>query len=45
MAALNGVLNFLWLPSQPFWGVVLIAIDVLVIWALATTSQAAVARS
>jgi hypothetical protein len=31
--------------QQPFWGIVLIAIDVLVIWALATTGQAAAARS
>jgi hypothetical protein len=30
---------------QPFWAIVLIAIDVLVIWALATTGQAAAARS
>jgi len=45
LAVLNGVLNFMWLPSQPFWGIVLIAIDVLVIWALATTGQTAAARS
>ncbi len=45
LAVLNGVLNFMWLPSQPFWGIVLIAIDVLIIWALATTGQAAAARS
>jgi hypothetical protein len=45
LAVVNGVLNFMWLPSQPFWGIVLIAIDVLVIWALASTGQAAAARS
>jgi hypothetical protein len=45
LAVVNGVLNFMWLPSQSFWGIVLIAIDVLVIWALASTGQAAAARS
>jgi len=45
LAVLNGLLNFLWLPSQPFWAIVLIAIDVLVIWALATTGQTVAARS
>ena len=28
LAVVNGVLNFMWLPSQPFWAIVLIAIDV-----------------
>jgi hypothetical protein len=45
LAVVNGLLNFMWLPLQPFWAIVLIAIDVLVIWALATTGQAAAARS
>jgi hypothetical protein len=45
VAVVNGVLNFMWLPSQPFWAIVLIAIDVLIIWALTTTGQTAVARS
>ena len=45
VTVVNGVLNFMWLPSQPFWGIVLIAIDVVVVWALATTGQAAAARS
>jgi hypothetical protein len=40
-----GVLNVMWLPSQPFWTMVLITIDVLVIWALATTEQTAAAQS
>jgi hypothetical protein len=44
LAVINGLLNFMWLPSQPFWAIV-IAIDVLVIWALASTGQAAAARS
>jgi hypothetical protein len=37
IAVLNGLLNFLWLPVSPIWAVVLIAFDVLVIWALAST--------
>ena len=37
--------HFMWLPSQPFWATVLIAIDILVIWALATTGQTTAARS
>ena len=40
LAVLNGLLNFLWLPAAPIWAVVLIAINVLVIWALATTRRA-----
>ena len=45
LAVLNGVLNFMWLPSQPFWAIALIAIDVIVICALATTGQSAAVRS
>jgi hypothetical protein len=41
----NTVWGSIHLPSQPFWAIVLIAIDVLVIWALASTGQAAAARS
>ena len=37
LAVLNGLLNFLWLPISPIWAVVLIAINVLIIWALAST--------
>ena len=39
LAVLNGLLNFLWLPIYPIWAVVLIAINVLIIWALATTRR------
>ena len=35
LAALNLVLQFLFLPYAPVWSIVLIAIDVFVIWALA----------
>jgi hypothetical protein len=39
IAALNGVLNLLWLPVSPIWAVVLIAIDVVIVWALVTTGR------
>ena len=35
VAALSAVLNFMWLPYYPVWGLIIIALDVLVIWALA----------
>jgi hypothetical protein len=35
LAGLNGLLNFLWLPVAPVSAAILIAIDVLIIWALA----------
>lgn len=34
LAGLGMIANFLWLPYQPFWAIVLIAIDAFVIWAL-----------
>ena len=34
VAALSAVLNFMWLPYYPIWSLVIIALDVLVIWAL-----------
>jgi hypothetical protein len=30
----NMIVNFLWLPYYPFWGVIMIGIDIFVIWAL-----------
>jgi len=39
LAGLNGLLNFLWLPVAPLSAAVLIAIDVLIIWALATNRK------
>ena len=35
VAALSAVLNFMWLPYYPIWSILIIAVDVLVIWALA----------
>lgn len=36
LAALNMIANFMWLPYQPIWAVVSLAIDTFVIWALCT---------
>ncbi len=35
MAVLIAIANFLWLPYYPVWAIVLIALNVVVIWALA----------
>ncbi|MFG2331503.1 hypothetical protein ACGFMM_17950 [Streptomyces sp. NPDC048604] len=34
LAGLGMIANFMWLPYYPFWALLLIAIDVIVIWAL-----------
>jgi hypothetical protein len=34
-AAISAILNFVWLPYSPWWALMIIAIDILVIWALA----------
>ena len=39
LAVLNAVLNFLWLPHSPLAALVFIAINVLVVWALATARK------
>ena len=36
MAALSIVAMFMWLPYYPLWSVIVIALDVIVIWAVAT---------
>ncbi|MCX5076975.1 hypothetical protein ACFWHQ_26485 [Streptomyces sp. NPDC060334] len=36
IASLGVVANFLWLPYYPLWALVLIAVNLLVIWALCT---------
>jgi len=35
VAVLSAIANFLWLPYYPFWALIIIALDVLVIWAIA----------
>ena len=34
VAAVSALLNFLWLPYYPIWSMLIIALDVVVIWAL-----------
>ncbi|MFC4125192.1 DUF7144 family membrane protein [Nocardia rhizosphaerae] len=36
IAALSIVANFLWLPYYPWWSILVIVLDVVVIWAVAT---------
>jgi hypothetical protein len=40
IAGLNMIANFMFLPYQPVWAVVMIAIDVFIIWALASYDAA-----
>ncbi|MER5494200.1 hypothetical protein [Streptomyces sp. NPDC002490] len=39
LAALSVVLNFVWLPYQPLWALVAIAIGLFVIWALCSAPE------
>lgn len=39
VAGLAALANFTWLPYAPFWAIIVIAIDVLVIWALISTRR------
>lgn len=36
VAGLGAIANFLWLPYYPLWALVLIAVNILVVWALCT---------
>ena len=50
LAGISALLNFIWLPYSPWWSLMIIAIDILVIWALANyhrqpASQARAATS
>jgi hypothetical protein len=36
VAAISAVVNFTWLPYSPWWALVVIGVDILVIWALAS---------
>ncbi|WP_460723151.1 DUF7144 family membrane protein [Nocardia heshunensis] len=40
LAALSIVENFLWIPYYPAWSLLIIALDVVVIWAIATYKPA-----
>jgi hypothetical protein len=46
VTAVSALINFTWLPYSPLWAMLVIAIDLLVIWALASArSQARDART
>jgi hypothetical protein len=34
LASLSAILNFMWLPYYPLWGAIIIALDVVIIWAV-----------
>ncbi|HEX3489197.1 MAG TPA: hypothetical protein VHU92_07630 [Streptosporangiaceae bacterium] len=36
LAAFSGIANFLFIPYYPIWSIILIAMDVVIIWALAS---------
>jgi hypothetical protein len=36
LAVLSAIANFMFLPYYPFWSIIVIALDVFIIWALAT---------
>ena len=36
VAVISAILNFVFLPFSPLWAIMIIAVDMLVIWALAS---------
>ena len=42
IAAISAIANFLFIPYYPFWSLLMIALDVFVIWALASYGRRAV---
>jgi len=43
LAVLSAIANFLFLPYYPFWSLLMIALDIFVIWALASRRRAVTA--
>ena len=39
LAGVSALANFMWLPHYPIWAIVIIALDVLVVWALCTADM------
>ena len=35
-AVISAILNFVWLPYSPWWAIMIIIVDILIIWALAS---------
>ncbi|AZG47416.1 DUF7144 family membrane protein [Gordonia insulae] len=40
IASLSIIVNFLWLPYYPWWSILVIAIDIVIIWAVSTWKTA-----
>jgi hypothetical protein len=38
IACLSALTNFLWIPYYPFWALIVLTLDVLIIWALTTAN-------
>lgn len=34
LAALSAIANFVWLPIQPWWAIIMITLDIFIIWAV-----------
>lgn len=34
VASLSAITAFIWLPAQPFWGLLIIVLDIFIIWAV-----------
>jgi hypothetical protein len=41
IVTISAVANFLYIPRYPFWGILLVALDIFVIWALANVRRPA----
>jgi hypothetical protein len=44
-AVISAILNFVWLPFSPWWALMVIAVDILIIWALASYLRQPAPRS
>jgi hypothetical protein len=44
MACISIVVMFMWLPYYPWWSIIVIALDVIVIWAVATWDTTSASR-
>ena len=34
VASVSAITAFVWLPAQPFWGLLIIVLDIFIIWAV-----------
>jgi hypothetical protein len=40
LAVITAAMNFLFMPHYPLWSILVIGLDVIIIWALATVKRA-----